>query len=195
MEHPMVTPTTSRRHALSLTLLGFVGFGLPGCQTTSAGMPSTPAEIVKAEDDLLKPLRARNIIIADQILMQISPNFYNKIGRPPGGVRQSGGNADEIVWSVRDPVKTRAQGEHARPGTGGNVAVPVGVAEMEFVIEGTIFLVTDKLRMRVLHSAPPTLQISATGDVRLLTERAMKEQLFLELRINQGKVQGRRRGG
>lgn len=189
----MVSPPTPRCCARSLALLGLAGLVLGGCQTTTVTRPSTPAELVKAEDDLLKPLRSRNIVIADKVLMQISPNFYAKIARPPGGVRQNRGDADEVVWSVRDPVKTRMQGEHARPGTRADVAIPVGVSEMEFVIEGTIFLVTESLRMRVLHNAPPTLQISATGDVRLLTEGAVKEQLFHELRFNQGKVHGRRR--
>ena len=87
---------------------------------------------------------------------------------------------------------TRQQGDHAGPGTRARTAVPLGVSEMEFVIEGTIFLVTDNLRMRVLHHAPPTLQIAATGNVRLLTERAMKEQPFVELRFDQGKLLGRR---
>jgi hypothetical protein len=189
----MVSPPTPRRCVRPLALLGLAGLVLGACQTASVARPSTPAELVKAEDDLLKPLRSRNIIIADKVLMQISPNFFAKIARPPGGVRQSRGDADEIVWSVRDPVKTRPGGQHASPGTRADVAVPVGVSEMEFVVEGTIFLVTDTLRMRVMHNAAPTLQISATGDVRLLTERAMKEQLFHELRFNQGKVHGRRR--
>jgi len=177
---------------LPLALLILIGPGLSGCQTTTKSRPSTPAELVKAEDDLLKPLRSRNIVIADRVLVQISPNFYAMIGRPPGGVRQAGGDADEIVWSVRNLGATRQPGDHAKPGTRARTAVPVGVSEMEFVIEGTIFLVTDNLRMRVLHNAPPTLQIAATGNVRLLTERAMKEQPFVELRFNQGKVHGRR---
>lgn len=189
----MVSPTTPCCCALPLTLLVLMGSGLSGCQTGTIGRPSTPAELVKAQDDLLKPLRPRSIVIADRVLVQISPNFYAKIGRPPGGVRKAGGDADEIIWSVRNPVATRHQGDHSKPGTRGTTAVPVGVSEMEFVIEGTIFLVTNSLRMRVLHNAPPTLQISATGDVRLLTERAMKEQLFFELRFNQGKVHGKRR--
>lgn len=187
----MVSPTTPSGYALPLALMGLC---LSGCQTAGTNArPVTPAELVKAEDDLLKPLRSSNIVIADRVVVQISPNFYAKIGRPPGGVRQKGANADEIVWCVRDPVVRRQQGDHAKPGNRAGVAVPVGVSEMEFVIEGTIFLVTDSLRMRVLHSAPPTLQISATGDVRLLTEGAMKEQLFVELRFNQGKVRGKRR--
>ena len=187
----MVSPTP-RCCALLLVLMGP---GLTGCTTSKQPSMATPAELVKAEDDLLKPLRSRSIVIAERVLMQISPNFYAKIGRPPGGVRQPGSDADEIVWSVRNPVVTRQQGDHSRPGTRGNTAVPVGVSEMEFVIEGTIFLVTDRLRIRVLHNAPPTLQISATGDVRLLTERAAKEQRFVELRFNQGKVHGKRRRG
>ncbi len=192
----MVSPTTPCCCALLLVLLVVMGPGLTGCQTTTTQpRMSTPEELVKAEDDLLKPLKSRNIVIADRVLVQISPNFYAKIGRPPGGVRKSGGDADEIVWSVRNPVATRLQGDHSKPGTRGNTATPVGVSEMEFVIEGTIFLVTDRLRMRVLHDAPPTLQISATGDVRLLTERAMKEQHFVELRFNQGKVHGKRSRG
>jgi hypothetical protein len=194
MEQPMVSPTTPRCYAPPLALLVMMGLGLGGCQTAgTTARPTTPAELVKAEDDLLRPFRSSSIVIADQVVMQISPNFYAKIGRPPGGVRKKGSNADEILWSVRDPVVRRQQGEHASPGNSAGVAVPVGVSEMEFVIEGTIFLVTNSLRMRVLHTAPPTMQIAATGDVRLLTERAMKEQLFTELRFNQGKVHGKRR--
>lgn len=191
-EQPIVSQSPPRRCVFRLAPLVLLGSCLGGCQTSAETPPLVPPELVKAEDDLLKPLRARNIVIADRVLMQISSNFYTKIGRPPGGTRQAASDADEVVWSVRDPVLTRRQGAPGAPGTRGDATVPVGVSELEFVIEGTVFLVTDKLRLRILHNAPPTLQVSATGDVRLLTERAMQEKHFDELRFDQGKVYGRR---
>ncbi|MHC4513617.1 MAG: hypothetical protein ACYTGW_12570 [Planctomycetota bacterium] len=185
----MVSSTTPRCGAALMVLLGL---GLSGCQTTTVQTPSTPAELLRAEDDLLKPLRARSIVIANNVVVQISPNFYEKIGQPPGGVRRSDGQADEIIWDVRKQIAVRQPGDHSQPGTRASTAVPLAMSELEFIVEGTIFLVTGKLRLRILHQAPPTLQISARGDVRLLTERAMKEQRFIELRFDQGRVRGRR---
>ncbi len=182
----------------ALVLLALLASGLGGCSTTNENAtlrPSTPAELLRAEDELLRPLRSRSVVIADRVVVQISPNFYAKLSRPPGGARRAGEACDEILWNVGDPVLTRQQGDHGAPGTRANPTVPVGVSELEFVIEGTIFLVTDHLRLKVFHSAPPTLQISASGDVRLLTERATKEERFAELRFNDGKVYGKRHQG
>ena len=189
----MASSTTPRRCTVLMALLGLgpLGLGLGGCHTTALHTTSlTTAELVKAEDNLLTPLRAPSIVIANQVVIHISPNFYDNIGQPPGGVRTSGGGADEILWDVRGQSALRQPG---RPGTTASVTVPMTKSELEFIIEGTVFLVTGVLRLRILHRAPPTLRISAKGDVRLLTEHAMTEQRFVELRFDQGRVHGQRR--
>ncbi len=192
-EQPMASSTTPRRCAVLMALLGLgpLGLGLGACHTTALHHTSlTSTELAKAEDDLLAALRARSIVIANQVVIHISPNFYDKIGQPPGGVRTSGGGADEILWDVRGQSALRQPG---RPGTTASVTVPMTKSELEFIIEGTVFLVTGVLRLRILHRAPPTLRISAKGDVRLLTENAVNEQRFVELRFDQGRVHGQRR--
>ncbi len=189
-EQPMVSPTSRRAVRMVLLGLGLLGLGLGGCQTTAVRATSlAPAELLKAEEHLLAPLRARSIVIADQVVIHISPNFYDKIGQPPGGVRTTGAGADEILWDVRGQSALHQPG---KPGTAASAAVPLAKSELEFIIEGTIFLVTGALRLRILHKAPPTLRITAKGDVRLLTERATKEQRFIELRFDQGRVHGKR---
>jgi hypothetical protein len=106
-------------------------------------------------------------------------------------VRKTVSGADEILWDVRGQNAVR---QPSMPGMATD-SVPTAKSELEFIVEGTIFLVTGTLRLRVLHKSPPTLRISAKGDVRLLTERALKEQRFVELRFDQGRVHGQRRKG
>ena len=188
----MVSPISPRRRRLASLVLVCTCLG--GCVTTAVSVPkkSLPAEVAVAEKDLLAPLRPKNIVIANDVLVQVSPNFFNKVTRPSGGVRRRTEHAEEIVWDVRRPIKMREKGDHRPPGAPTNSAAAVGRPELKFVIEGTMFLVTNKLHMRILHRAPPTLLIAAKGDVRLLTDKAANEQRFEELRFDQGRVKGKR---
>ena len=79
----MVSPISPRRRRLaSLVLVCCLG----GCVTTAVSVPKKPlpAEVAVAEKDLLAPLRPQNIVIANHVLVQVSPNFFNKVTRPSG---------------------------------------------------------------------------------------------------------------
>ena len=166
---------------------------LPSCVTVVKDEPQQPKsrQLVKAESQLIQPFAAQSVIIADDVLIEISPDLDPEIGRPAGGTRRKVAGADEFVWHVRDPVSLRD-----RALVGGRLGTPrnaqVTPSTLRFLIRGTVIVVTGKIRLRILHNAPPTLNVRVAGDVRYLTDNASVERRYDVLVFKDGRRFGKR---
>ena len=166
---------------------------LPSCVTVVKDEPQQPKpqQLVKAESRLIQPFEARSIIIADDVLIEISPDLDPEIGRPAGGRRRKVAGADQFVWHVRDAVSLRDRGPVAgRLGTPRNAKVTPST--LRFLIRGTVIVVTGRVRLKILHRAPPTLNVRVAGDVRYLTDNASVERRYDVLVFKDGRRFGRR---
>lgn len=198
---------SSTPRSIRAALIALLSLGLGACQTTvhQREYVPPPPELAQAEANLMKPFAGQKVVIADQLYIDVSPNFYNKMTWPAGGRRTKAEESDNIVWDVRAPVSKRLQpmseSERAQLARQGYVAGQdpskdqaggLGRGRLDLLIGDTTFVVTGQIRMRLLRRASPTLNISAKGDVRLLTQGAQKEDSFHELRFEAGRIRGRR---
>lgn len=128
-------------------LLGVCAGALGAC---ASGKPVDPAAAAAQERQVLAAFGAARGIVADRIRIQISPNFYGRITRPA--------TSRELHRFERE--KRRDRDVERWVNVAGGLQQPLA-----FSILRTELVALGSAELEVLHKAPLTLRVVASGRV------------------------------
>jgi len=135
---------------------------------------ATPEEIEAAEAPLDAPFQQKRAIVADDLLLELSANFYDAVGLPALQPelhelqRATDGDHDEYRWTNKS----------------GGVEVP-----LRFALGETEYAILRNATLRVMHRGPMTLRSVASGHV--IVDAATGMSNLQEFRIEDGVVRSK----
>lgn len=134
-----------------------------------AGPVPVSAEKLAAEEErLLRPFVAPQIVIAEEVELTVSPNFFNRVGQP----------ALDPILHTRTVVRTPAAEEYRFVNQRGGVERP-----LRLLIGETQYHALKTATLSVLPSgAAMTLQVVARGDVSVLAGGKRRDVPAIEIR-------------
>lgn len=134
-----------------------------------AGPVPVSAEKLAAEEDrLFRPFVAQQIVVADEVEVVVSPNFFNRVGQP----------ALDSTLHSRNVVRTADAEEYRFVNQRGGVERP-----LRLLIGETQFQALRTATLSVLPSgAAMTLQVVARGDVNVLANGKRRDVPAIEIR-------------
>lgn len=172
---------------------------LAGCVTTEVEPKQreaiAPEILAEHESRLVKQFQADNTIVCRTL--EIEANlfvFNNNVTLPVGQPRRERNDLfEQLTWSVGDQISMRERME-AKPGWDSK---PRKVTRKRHVndkfrimIGTTTFIVDDRITVRRLFRAPPTLTAHAKGHVMVI-QNGKEASKYQEVRFSGGQVEAR----
>lgn len=133
----------------------------------------TPQEISAAERPLDAPFQQKRSIVADNLLLELSANFYDAVALP----------ALQAELHELQREKTDEHDEYRWINKSGGVEVP-----LRFALGATEYAILEKATLRVMHRGPMTLRSVASGHVIVIVDAAADMSQLQEFRIEDGLV-------
>ncbi len=155
-----------------------------GCESGKSKVNEAPPALVEMDRELLlRPFMTEQVVLADQLIIEISPNFDGDVGRAAGGELHRGKDVDEVVWNLQSILK---KWRAAEASTGARQP------SLQFPIGKTLFRIDRNAKLRVLLGRPQsTFMVHAKGRVQRLDVETKKKTTCQEMLIKDGVVQYR----
>lgn len=132
---------------------------------------ATPEQIRAAEQPLDAPFQEKRAVVADDLLLELSANFYDTVSLP----------ALQAELHELQRVKTGDHDEYRWTNKSGGVEVP-----LRFALGATEYAILERATLRVMHAGPMTLRSVASGHV--IVDAAAGMSQLQEFRIEDGLV-------
>lgn len=154
----------SSRTRVRCTLLA--GLSFAAC----AGPVAVPTERIAAEEvRLLRPFTAPQIVIAEEVEVTVSPNFFNRVGQPALDPRLHARTVARTAGNVEEYRFVNQRGGVERP--------------LRMLIGETQYHALRTATLSVLPSGSDmTLQVVARGDVSVLADGKRRDVPSIEIR-------------
>ena len=186
---------SNARHVLAIPALLLVG-----CVTTETGKQEQeridPAILEIHEARLVKRFQGRHVIVCQTL--EIEANlflFTNNVTLPVGEPRRERTDLfEQLTWSAGDRVRLRESTPSAQPGWDVKARTKTrkrsSREKYRIMIDATTFLVDERITVRRLFKAPPTLTAHARGHVMVI-ENGKAASNYQEVRFVDGRVEAR----
>ena len=179
-------------HALVVPALVFAGCSTPAVQVKlKRPDPQSQKTIADEEKRLIEPFQHGHTVLCRSLDIQANPLFFKHLTFPAGRPRKGKVDGSELMtWTIDDAVSTRKLGKPLKPyqklGKGQQHKRRT-FEKFKIIIGSTVFMVDDRVTVRSLNRAAPTLTALASGHVMLIQD-GKKANTFKQVRYSAGKV-------
>jgi hypothetical protein len=182
------------RHALTIPAILFAG-----CVTTDTQSnlreKIAPEILAAHESRLVEQFRGGNVVVCESLVIEANLfMFTNNVTLPASKPRRVRNDLfEQLTWSVDDTVELTEKRSGATPAAEIKPRPRRRQAKIDkfrIMVGSTTFIVDDRITVRRLFRAPPTLTAHAKGHVMVI-RNGKDSSNFQEVRFVDGRVEAR----